>query len=259
MTIWANLYRVDHGGPVYYQFEQWAEANALSHAVFTRLGGTSRAPWASLNVGGTVGDDPQAVQDNLQRMYDALELDSERDVVVANERVPGRKWLARADGMIPDQPGVPLAMRFADCVPVLFYDPVRHAIGIAHAGWRGTVSQVVVSTLRAMRAAYGTDPTDVQAAIGPSIGPDHYEVGPEVVEAVKTSFGDTTDLIRTSPDNKTYLDLWAANRLALERAGVERIEVAGISTASNTAEFFSHRAEAGRTGRFGAIIALDKN
>src|SRR5260221_12681372 len=138
MTIWANLYRVDHGGPVYYQFERWAEAKALSHAVFTRLGGTSRAPWASLNVGGTVGEDRQAVQDNLQRMYDALDLDSERactvwqvhsaDVVVANERVPGRKWLARADGMIPDQPGVPLAMRFADCVPVLFYDPVRHAI-----------------------------------------------------------------------------------------------------------------------------------
>src|SRR5215831_826774 len=68
------LYKVDHGGPVYYQFEAWADAKDLSHAVFTRLGGTSHAPWASLNVGGTVGDDPQAVQDNIQRMYDALEL-----------------------------------------------------------------------------------------------------------------------------------------------------------------------------------------
>src|SRR5262249_10981297 len=156
-----------------YQFEHWADTKELNHAIFTRLGGTSRAPWASLNVGGTVGDDPQAVHDNLQRMYDALELESERacsvwqvhsaDVVLANERAPDRKWLARADGMVTDRPNIPLTMRFADCVPVLFYDPAHLAVGIAHAGWRGTVSQVVVSTLRAMKAAYGTEPTDVQA------------------------------------------------------------------------------------------------
>src|SRR5262249_55510015 len=116
--------------------------------------------------------------------------------------------------------------------------------------------QVVVKMLWAMRDAYQTDPADVQAAIGPSIGPDNYEVGPEVVEAVKDAFGETADLIRTAAEGKTYLNLWAANQLALERAGVKHVEVAGICTAANTAEFYSHRAEAGRTGRFGAIIAL---
>jgi polyphenol oxidase len=133
---------------------------------------------------------------------------------------------------------------------------VRHAIGMSHAGWRGTVTHVVANTVRTMQMAYGTDPADVQASIGPSIGPDQYQVGPEVVEAVEQAFGTTKDLIRKASDGTYYLNLWEANRLSLERAGVRKIEIAGICTASNTDEFFSHRAERGRTGRFGAIIAL---
>lgn len=258
--------RIEQDGPIYYQFERWLSSKALTHGVFTRLGGVSRVPWSSLNVGGTVGDDPEAVQHNLQLIYDSLELDRARvctvwqvhsaDVVMAAEGVPGRHWLARADGLITNQPGLTLSMRFADCVPILFYDPVHRAIGMAHAGWRGTVKQVSVSTLRAMQIAYETHPTDVQVAIGPSIGPDHYQVGPEVVEAVHNAFGTTDGLIRHSEDGSTYLDLWAANRFALEGAGVKQIEVAGICTASNVTEFYSHRAERGKTGRFCAVMAL---
>ncbi len=261
-----NLQRFDGDGPVYYRFEQWLDTPSFTHAVFTRNGGTSRAPWATLNVGGTVGDDPHAVQENLRLVYAALELDGERactvwqvhsaDAVIADERPPGRRWLARADGLVTNRPGVPLTMRFADCVPILFYDPVHEAVGIAHAGWRGTVLKTAVSTLRTMQAAYGTAPADVQAAIGPSIGPDHYQVGPEVVEAVQQSFQTTDGLIRHAADGSTYLDLWKANRRLLDEAGVRKIEVAGLCTASNTAEFFSHRAERGKTGRFCAIIAL---
>jgi YfiH family protein len=260
------LRRIESGGPVYYQFAFEGWQDALTHGIFTRLGGVSRAPWASLNVGGTVGDDLADVKANLQRIYAALRLEGERactvwqvhsaDVIVVNQRAPGRQWLARADGMVTNQPDTPLTMRFADCTPVLFFDPVRRVIGLAHAGWRGTVKQVVVSTLRAMQDAYGTDPADVQAAIGPSIGPERYQVGPEVVAAVVESFGAADGLIRRGQDGSAYLDLWAANRLALERAGVHQIEIAGICTASNVAEFFSHRAEGGKTGRFGAVIAL---
>jgi hypothetical protein len=263
------LQKINRGGPVYYQFDQWLDSessSAITHAVFTRLGGTSRAPWAALNVGGTVGDDPEAVQRNLHLSYEALELEMNHactvwqvhsaDVVIAQERTPGRRWLARADGAVTDRPGVPLAMRFADCVPILLYDPVHYAIGLAHAGWRGTVTQVVANTVNTMQLAYGTDPAEVQAAIGPSIGPDQYQVGPEVVEAVEQAFGTTKDLIRKASDGTSYLNLWEANRLSLERVGVRQIEIAGICTASNTDEFFSHRAERGRTGRFGAIIAL---
>jgi YfiH family protein len=158
--------------------------------------------------------------------------------------------------MVTDCPALPLTMRFADCTPILLYDPVRHAAGIAHAGWRGTVSGAAVSALHAMQSAFGTRPQDVQAGIGPSIGPDRYQVGEEVVEAVRRAFGTTDGLIKRADDGSAYLDLWAANRLALERVGVRQIEVAGICTATRTDEFYSHRAEAGRTGRFGVVMAL---
>ncbi len=254
--------------PVYYQFEFW-ETAPIKHGVFTRLGGVSQAPWDSLNVGGTVGDDLTAVAKNHERMYAALGLDGTQvctvwqvhsaDTVVANGPMPNRKWLARADGMVTDKIGLPLAMRFADCVPVLFYDPIQHIIGMAHAGWRGTVQGAGLSTLYAMRDAYGSKPEDVLAAIGPSIGPEHYQVGPEVVEAVEAYFGMTDGLIQWADDGSAYFNLWEGNRLALARAGVEQIEVAGICTATNTHEFYSHRAEKGRTGRFGAVMALMEN
>ncbi len=261
------MQRSNDNGPIYYQFDQWAQDSDLVHGVFTRLGGVSNAPWASLNVGGTVGDDPDAVRENSRRTVAALGLEGRpactvwqvhsADSVVAQGPVPNRRWLARADGLVTDRRGLTLTMRFADCTPILLYDPVKHAIGLAHAGWRGTVLGAGVSALQAMVTAFGTRPVDVQAGIGPSIGPDHYQVGEEVVAAVRQAFGDTEGLIRRAADGSAYLDLWAANRRALERAGVRQIEVAGLCTATHIDEFYSHRAEAGRTGRFGAVIALD--
>jgi YfiH family protein len=247
--------RLNGSGPVYYRFEQWVDSDQFTHGIFTRLGGVSPAPWASLNVGGTVGDDQAAVRENHRLIYNALDLDGSRactvwqvhsaDTVVVKGPVPQRRWLARADGMVTDCSALPLTMRFADCTPIVLYDPVRHIAGLAHAGWRGTVRGAAVSALKTM-----------QAAIGPSIGPDRYQVGEEVVEQVQQAFGTLDGLIRRADDGSAYLNLWAANRLALERAGVTQIEVAGICTASRTDEFFSHRAEAGRTGRFGVVIAL---
>lgn len=252
---------------MFYQFEQWAGDDRLVHGVFTRLGGVSQPPWDSLNLGGTVGDDLAAVRENHRRAYAALGLDEgyactvwqvhSADTVIARAPVPGRRWLARADGLVTDRPGLALTMRFADCAPVLLYDPVHHVIGLAHAGWRGTVLGAAVSVLQTMVEAFGTRPPDVQAAIGPSIGPARYQVGEEVVAAVARAFGDTAGLVRRAADGSAYLDLWAANRLALQRAGVEQIEVAGICTATRTDEFYSHRAEGGRTGRFGVIVALN--
>ena len=260
------MQRTNSGGPVYYQFDQWANQDRFTHGVFTRLGGVSTGAWASLNVGGTVGDDVAAVRENHHRMYAALGLDGARactvwqvhsaDSVVVHGPVSHRRWLARADGMVTDQPGLPLTMRFADCTPIILYDPVAHVAGIAHAGWRGTVAGAAISALDAMVSAFGTQPHNVQAGIGPSIGPERYQVGEEVVAAVRQAFGHLDRLIRRAGDGSAYLDLWAANRLALELAGVTQIEVAGICTATRTDEFFSHRAEAGRTGRFGAVIAL---
>jgi hypothetical protein len=179
------------------------------------------------------------------------------DVLVVHGPVPNRRWLAQADGMVTDRADTPLTMRFADCTPLLFYDPVKGVIGMAHAGWRGTVAGVGANTVRTMAQTYGCKPRDIRACIGPSIGPARYQVGEEVVAAVQEHFGTTDSLIRRDPADRTaYLDLWAANKLDLQRAGVEQIEVAGICTAEHTDEFFSHRAEKGRTGRFGAVLSL---
>jgi hypothetical protein len=179
------------------------------------------------------------------------------DVLIAQQPVRGRRWLAHADAMITDRPGLSLSMRFADCAPLLFFDPVGGAIGLAHAGWRGTVAGIGACTIRALKAVYGCKPQNIQVVIGPSIGPKHYQVGPEVVEAVREHFGTTKDLIHLdSNDNTTYFDLWEANALDMRKLGVEDIEIAGISTADHTHDFFSHRAERGVTGRFGVVMCL---
>jgi YfiH family protein len=258
------LKRLARDGLLFYQFEAWT---GVTHGVFTRQGGLSAAPWASLNLGGNVGDDPRAVRHNHERMYAALGVDGGRactvwqvhsaDALIVNAPVQGRRWLAQADAMVTDRPDTPLAMRFADCTPILLHDPVRGVIGIAHAGWRGTVQGVAANTVRLMAQAYGSRPADIRAGIGPSIGPERYQVGEEVVAAVAAYFGTTDGLVRRDPaDGSAYLDLWAANRRDLERAGVEQIDIAGLCTATHTDEFFSHRAERGKTGRFGAVIAL---
>jgi len=178
------------------------------------------------------------------------------DVVLAtaphNSSPPERK----ADAIITDNPGVTLFMRFADCVPILLYDPSRRAVGIAHAGWQGTLKGVAAETVRSMQSAFGSRPDEILAGIGPSIGPDHYEIGPDVIARVRETFdGDARSLLLADGE-RTHFDLWAANWLLLERAGVRGVEVAGLCTACHTRDWYSHRAEEGRTGRFGALIAL---
>lgn len=255
--------RVEQQGLAWYQFESLP----VVHGIFTRHGGVSAAPWASLNLGGNVGDDPAAVLENHRRMYAALGVNRERacsvwqvhsaDIVYAPGPAAGRRWLAAADGLITDQPGTPLSMRFADCTPILVADARRGAIGIAHAGWRGTVQGIGAALIRAMSAAFGSCPADIQAVIGPAIGPEHYQVGEEVAGAVSAYFGADNGLIhRDEADGSAYFDLWAANALDLERAGVGGVEIAGLCTSEYTNDFFSHRGEAGRTGRFGAVISL---
>jgi YfiH family protein len=147
-------------------------------------------------------------------------------------------------------------MRFADCVPILLHDPRRHCIGIVHAGWLGTVRQVLRQAVRRMGEQFGSQPSDLRAGIGPSIAAHHYPVGPEVVEALRGSFGASAEAHLSPGPSGTHLDLWSASEQLLREEGVERIEVAGLCTACDTGDWYSHRAERGSTGRFGAIIAL---
>jgi YfiH family protein len=249
----------------FYQFEQLGDG--LTQAVFTRQGGCSPDPWSSLNFGGTVGDDSDRVRKNINRALQALDCAPESaydvwqvhgiNVVVTDAPRPAESAHLQADTILTNRPGITLLMRFADCVPILLHDPVRKVAGIAHAGWMGTVLGTVRMAVEAMHARYGSVPSDILAGIGPSIGPDHYEIGPDVVAQVRQAFGQNASSLLTDQEGATHFDLWAANRLTLENAGVRQIELAGLCTACHTEAWYSHRAERGRTGRFGAIIALN--
>lgn len=250
----------------YFTFDLFA-GQPLAHAVFTRQGGVSPSPWHSLNMGGTVGDDPQRVAHNKelalaafrrtpQSVFDVFQVHS-ADYVLADAPRPPTTPHQRADIILTSTPGLTLMMRFADCVPILLYDPARAVVGLVHAGWVGTVKQAVSVAVQAMQRHYGSSPADLLAGIGPSIGPDHYQVGGDVITKVQAVFGADAQSLLPMVNGSTHFDLWRANRLLLEQAGVHTIETAGVCTACHTGDWFSHRAECGKTGRFGALIALE--
>ncbi len=249
----------------YYTFDLLEEAG-VNHAVFSRVGGVSPSPWDSLNVGGMVGDDPQRVRQNRLRtlrtmgrtsesVYDAWQVHSAMVVRVDKPRLPEQSYV-QADILLTDRPEVSLYMRFADCVPILLYDPQKRVVGLVHAGWLGTVRRAVSAALQAMQAEYGTMPADILAGIGPSIGAHHYEVGEDVVEQVQAVFGQDAHRLLPEYNGKVQFDLWSANRLLLEWGGVRSIEISEICTACHMEDWFSHRGEKGRTGRFGVLINL---
>ena len=251
---------------VYYQFKSLLQQD-LIHGVFTRHGGVSPDPWHSLNLGGTVGDAPDKVAKNRRRLFSALNrpvssvFDAwqvhSANVVIADGPRNDRPH-TKGDIILTDDPGVTLLMRFADCVPILLYDPRRSAIGIAHAGWLGTVRRAAEFAIKAMVQTFQSDPADILAGLGPSIGPDHYTVGAEVVEQIEASFGRNASRHLDRRNGKTYLDLWSANRALLQEQGVVQIEVAQICTACNINDWYSHRSEGGKTGRFGAAITVSE-
>ena len=193
------------------------QGDGLKHAVFTRHGGISQAPWDSLNLGGSVGDDPNHVLENKQRAMKMLELDSNsvfdvwqvHGTTVLTADVPRKNSFPQiqADAIITDKPGISLLMRFADCVPILLYDPKHLAVGIVHAGWKGTVKGVARNAVRSMQESFRSKPEEILAGIGPSIGPDHYEIGTNVIEEVKKSFGHQADVLLRSMDARIYFNL----------------------------------------------------
>ncbi len=248
----------------YYAFDIFP--NTVLQSVFTRRGGISPAPWNSLNVGGSVGDDASRVAANRARLFNAMgrRADSLHDVwlvhgtdiVYAEAPRPIEEPSPRADIIFTDNPEVTLFMRFGDCVPILFHDPVKQVIGIAHAGWMGTVRGVCGAAVEGMKSHYGCDPKDILAGIGPSIGVDHYQVGEEVAAQFEEKFPQHVSQIIQRREDGIYLDLWKSNELQLKDAGVEQVQVAQVCTACHLDDWFSHRAEKGKTGRFGALMAL---
>jgi YfiH family protein len=249
----------------YFTFESLQDKR-VTHAIFTRRGGISPSPWDTLNMGATVGDDLSRVQENRKRALRELNqtIDSVFDVwqvhssVVAISDSPKSALVThqKADAILTDRPGVTLMMRFADCVPIFLYDPICHVVGIVHAGWQGTVGYTAEAAVATMQARFASRPENVIAAIGPSIGAHHYPIGSDVVEKVNQTFRSNAAFLLSERDGEVQFDLWAANRLILEQCGINQIEIAGLCTACQLDDWYSHRGEHGKTGRFGAAIAL---
>ncbi len=234
-------------------------AQHLSAGMSTRHGGVSQPPYASLNLANSGPDSETARDENRSRYCTAMGFDQEQ--LVRSRQVHGTEVLrAEAGGLyegydafITNQPGLLLAVSVADCVPILIYDHRQRAIAAVHAGWKGTVAQLVDKTLRTLQSTYGTEAVDCFAYIGPCIDVRDFEVGNEVAEQFETQFK-TWDAQR----GKFMVDLKAANVVQLQAFGIpaQQIEVSPYSTVRDNAHFFSYRKENGETGRLLGGIGL---
>jgi len=250
-------------GAVYYQSTLLAAAG-VAHAFSTRIGGVSQAPFDSLNLGNPNGlakqDDLANIAENYRRLLAAiglpdgtlLRVHQVHGPIVAFDR-DQTTWdnSVCADAIVTRTAGRAASVRVADCVPVLLASNDGRVVAAVHAGWRGVIAGVVPTALK-----HFSDSKNIIAAIGPSIGMENFEVGPEVLQEFSTAFGNAAP-IRRRPDGKGHVDLKAAIRLQLLHAGVDdsRIDVSDRCTVRDAAEFYSHRRDAGLTGRMAAVIS----
>ena len=248
--------------------EQAGFVNACS----CRLNGESDIVEGTLNLALHVGDDVEKVLRNRKAFAEAVGVDANcfttcqqvhgSKVTLVTEELVGSgasdfaNTIADTDALITNLTDVPLILFYADCVPVLFADLESGAIGLAHAGWRGTVANIGVKTLAAMGEAFGTKPQNVLVGIGPSIGACCYEVD----DFVRDQAQGYEEFFASKGGGKYQLDLWGMNVKQLVDAGVpaENIVVSGVCTNDNVELFCSYRAEQGKTGRMGVCLCARK-
>lgn len=247
----------------------------ISHFITTRHGGVSRGNYAAFNPGEYSGDEPEAVTQNRMLLAEAIGFEPEKlfapyqiheavikaitPAILTLSAEEQKAYMKGTDALVTNVPGVCVAVSTADCVPVLLSDPQRKVVAAIHAGWRGTVQQIVAGTVRFMIDEYGSDPARILAGIAPSIGPDTFEVGEEVVEAFQETGVDMSLIMkRNTETGKAYIDLWEANRLQLLEMGLSpsHIEVAGICTYTCHEDFFSARRLGIKSGRILSGILL---
>ena len=239
---------------------------AARHAFSTRLGGVSTGVLESLNLSVRRGDTPENVRENWRRLGAAAGLDLTRAVYAqqvhsaevriahaADAQPPELEPRFTCDGFVTNEPGVPLAVFMADCLPALLHDPVAGVIGAVHCGWRGSVADILGAAVAQM-CALGAHPADIRAAIGPCIGLCCFEVGPEVPEAMRNALGADAEPFFEPRGEKYHVDLKGLNRLWLERAGLSEVDVCPDCTKCQPERFWSHRAVGNQRGSQAAII-----
>ena len=272
-------------GVAYFTFPMLEQTGIVRHAFSTRLGGASKGYFGTMNFSLTRGDDRNDVLENYRRMARILGVDVSKMVLSHQTHTTNIRLITEADagkgiwqerdyenidGLITNVPGLTLVTFFADCVPLYFVDPVHHAIGLSHSGWKGTVHRMGQKTIEAMGEAFGTKPADLRVCIGPSICRDCYEISEDVADAFMKEFGSEivqdisdypwngTSILMNKGNGKYQLDLWGANQRVLLDAGIlpEHLAITNVCTKCNPDLLYSHRVMGDRRGNLAAFLSL---
>ncbi len=275
MKFSSNVMKLNNVNSVpYLTYNSLSEIDFINHAFSTRLGGVSTDEFTSMNLAFNRGDSPENVTENYKRFcksagfdYESLTASSQdhhtfvRAVTKENVGVGiyKPKDIESVDALITNEPGVTLVTYYADCTPLFFVDTKQKAIGLAHAGWRGTVGRIGDNVIKKMQSLYGSDPSDIKAAIGPAISVCCYEVDkPCADNFLALDELDSTKFVFPKGNGKFMIDLLETNRQILVHAGVknENITVSDVCTNCNNELLWSHRATKGHRGTMSAFMCI---
>ena len=257
------------------QYPLFENTNIVNHGISTRLGGVSKGIYATMNLSYTRGDAEENVRENYRRIGKAIGVDPARmvcsrqthttNVRIVTEEDAGKgvtreRDYDNVDGLVTNIPGICLVTFYADCVPLLFVDPVKRVIASSHSGWRGTAARMGQVTVDIMRSKFGCRPEDILAAVGPSICQDCYEVSEDVILQFQKAFREEQwkDLYYKRESGKYQLNLWKANEIILLEAGIpkENLSITDICTCCNPDFLYSHRASKGMRGNLAAFLGI---
>ncbi len=266
---------MEKNGVPFIQFKNLSATGVVRHGFSTRLGGVSKGIFTSMNLNFKRGDDPEDVMENYRRIAKALEVRVEDMVLSDQTHTTNVRVVMEADrgkgiikpqdytdvdGMITNVPGLVLVTSYADCVPLYFVDPVKRVIGLSHSGWKGTVGHMGARTVEQMHSVFGCEPSDLVAAIGPSICQSCYEVSEDVADAFRQAFtpSQAETVLLDKGNGKYQLDLWKVNWYVLTDSGLlpENIAVTDICTACRPDLLWSHRKTHGQRGGLSAFLQL---
>jgi len=258
------MVKKEKNGIVYFEFEHFAETGLVNHCFSTRIGGVSKAPYDSMNLAYHMGDERADVDENFKLISEAIGFDHQK--IVMTDQIHENYHLivddltkpVWVDGLMTEFPNFVLTSYYADCVPLLFLDPVEKIIANAHAGWRGTTMDMAGKTLREMNFEFGCQMEDILVGIGPSIGKNYFEVGREVIDLFEEYMPLSTDYMVQKSEDKWLVDLVGINEARLLEMGIKtcNIEVSHVCTFENPDLFFSHRRDGSARGNMAAMIAL---
>lgn len=275
----SSLAHIDLTAKVpYFTFPALSDISFIKHGFSSRLGGVSTGMFSSMNLGFSASghtDDPDKVKENYRLLCAGMGIDPTSIVIsqqvhktnirIVEEADRGKGLFVprdykEVDALVTNKPGITLVTKYADCVPLYLVDTKNRAIGLSHAGWRGTVGKIGLKTVKVMQEQYGSDPHDITAIIGPSICVDCYEITEETAAEFRHAFSITGDnnILKRNSEGRYQCDLWEANRSVLLEVGLlpGKIHISGVCTSCNNSLLFSHRRSSGRRGSLAAFLQI---